>query len=287
MFKVSSFPRLCLLILAFALPTQAQDIGTAWKLILKNCAGSKIVGKDVLFFGASNKIGLGSVWRKTGSNGYNPRFEFSELIPAEETRNRIIKLGETINYCEGGENTKWNFRLGLPVVFKILGHTGLETDFRRAKQASVIVEAVALDVIKEVPFQEEIRNLLKRDPTNPYAKDLLAKDRLLVIKSFRITGFAVRFDYDPKLLEELKGKYPEGGSVSIGGEKGLTAAFNYSGDSHLTIKLKSDAYIAGEFARVRVQPGKQDVKLSKDSGIPIFVQPIKISPVDSFRIRPR
>jgi hypothetical protein len=287
MFKISSFPRLCLLIFALALPTQAQDIGSAWKLILKNCIGSQIVGKDVLFFGASNKIGLGSVWRKTGSKGYNPRFEFSELIPAEEARNRIIKLGETIKYCEGGEGTKWNFKLGLPVVLKILGHTGLETDFRRAKQASVIVEAVALDVIKEVPLQEEIRNLLKRDPTNPYAKDLLAENRLLVIKSFRITGFAVRLDYDPKLLEELKGKYPEGGSVSIGGDKGLTAALNYSGDSHLTVKLNSDAYLAGEFARVKVQPDKQDVNVTKDSRLPIFIQPVKISPVDSFRIRPR
>lgn len=287
MFKISSFPRVCMVIFALALPTQAQDIGTVWKLILRSCAGSEIVGKDVLFFGPSNKIGLGSVWRRTKSEGYNPRFEFSELIPAEETRNRIIKLGETIKHCEGGQDTKWNFKLGLPLVFKILGHTGVETDFRKAKQAWVIVDTVALDVIKEVPLQEEINNLLKRDPANPYAKALLAPDSLLIIKSFRITGFAVRLDYDPKLLEEMKGKYPEGGSVSVGGDKGLTAAFNYSGDSHLTVKLNSEAYIAGEFARLKVKPGKPDVRLSKDSRLPILVQPVKINPVDSFRIRPR
>ena len=70
-------------------------------------------------------------------------------------------------------------------------------------------------------------------------------------KAYRIKGLEVKLDYDPELLKQLKDKYPEGGSVTIGGDKGLKVGFNYSGVSTLTVKLPTNVYIAGEFSRIQ------------------------------------
>lgn len=239
------------LIFISASPASAQQIKDAWKSVINNCGGSQIVGREVLFFGPSNTIGLGSVWRKTRNGGYNPRFELADLIADQQTREQIIKLGEKSKQCTGGRSTRWNLNLGLPFVGKIFGLTGIEADLRRARRATVTAENVALDVLKEVQFEQAIKALAAKNPNDPFLKDLLENpDRLLITKAYRITGLVVKLDYDPEYLKELKGKYPEGFSLNIGGDKGLKVGFNYGKESDLTVKLPTDAYIAGEFSRV-------------------------------------
>ncbi len=87
---------------------KGQDVGKAWKSVFKNCSSADIMGDNILFFGPSNKIGLGSVWRKNSSGGYNPRLELSSLIKDENEQNKIIKPGEKTATCTGGKSTKWN-----------------------------------------------------------------------------------------------------------------------------------------------------------------------------------
>jgi hypothetical protein len=290
MTKNSSLICLCVILL-IALPTKAQDIDSAWKRVIKSCAKSQIVGPDVLFFGPSNTIGLGSVWRKTDTGGYNPRFEFSDLIPDAETRKGIIKLGETLKECEKAKSKKWNLGVGLPFIGRIFGPTGIESDFRNARRVTVTADAVALDVIKEVPFEQAIKTLLAKNPNDPYVKDLLDPNRLIIVKGYRLSGLTVKLDYDPQQLEELKGKYPEGGSVNIGGEKGLNVAFNYSGDSHLTVKLPADVYIAGEFSTLF---NGQLKSFNTIPDIHFQFEPVRINtrggtigPIDTFARKPK
>lgn len=244
----------CLFIFTFASATEAQSAKKSWAEVLKKCGGSQIVGKEVIFFGPSNTIGLGSVWRKTDGGGYNPRFELSDLVPDQAARREIIKLGQKSEQCEAGKSTKWNLGLNLPFVGPIFGMTGIEADLRKARRATVTAENLALDVIKEVQFESALKSLAASDPNNRFLKDLLGdEDRLLVTKAYRITGLTVKLDYDPKLLEELKGKYPNGASIKLGGEKGVEAYFNYGRESSLTLKLPQEVYIAGEFSRVTDQ----------------------------------
>lgn len=247
-----------------------------WKRIVKSCGGAQIVGSNVLFLGPSNTIGLGSVWRKTNTGGYNPRFELSSLVADEATRQQIIKLGQKTEMCKGTSNNKWNFGVSLPFVGGIFGLTGIDADLRRARRATVTADSVALDVILEVPFEVAIKKLRAKDPEDPFLVDLLTNpDRLLVSKAYRITGMAMTFDYDPKLLEELKGKYPEGFSVNIGGEKGLKVGFNYSSESSLTLKLPSEVYVAGEFSKITTNG---TINLGESTNLNVRLRPVRVSP---------
>jgi hypothetical protein len=288
MFKNISVVCFCTLIFLIATPAKAQDTDNAWKRVIKSCAKTSIVGKEVLFFGPSNTIGLGSVWRKTNSGGYNPRFEFADLIPDEVMRKGIIKLGERVEKCEASKDTKWNLNVGLPFIGKIF-KTDIAADFRKARKATVIAEGVALDVIKEVPFEQAINTLIAKNPDDPYLKDLFDSNRLLIIKGYRFSGLAVKLNYDPKLLEELKGKYPEGANVNIGGEKGLNVGINYSGESNVIVTLPGEVYIAGEFSRLeygRISgfSGPPSIRLRLET---VRIDGRGVGAIDAFARRPR
>jgi hypothetical protein len=264
----------CLFCLAFIPTSEAQNAKKAWAKVLKSCGSSQIVGKEVIFFGPSNTIGLGSVWRKVNRGGYNPRFELADLVPDPAARQEIIKLGQKSERCEAGKSTNWNVGASLPFVGPIFGMTGIEADLRKARRATVTAENLALDVIKEVQFESAIRSLAATDPNNRFLKDLLGnEERLLVTKAYRITGLIVKLDYDPKLLENLKEKYPNGASIKLGGEKGVEASFNYGSESSLTLKLPQEVYIAGEFSRITDQG---TINLNDPSQLGIQLIPVKV-----------
>ena len=68
-------PLLPLLVAAFALTgmgcggnnVQAKD---AWQQVLEPCIRGGVMGNDVTFFGPSNNVGAGAVWRKRADGGY-------------------------------------------------------------------------------------------------------------------------------------------------------------------------------------------------------------------------
>lgn len=272
------YKRICICFLALVVSNLAisQNIKKNWIKVLKGCSASEIFGKETIFFGPSNTIGLGSIWRKNANKGYNPRFELSELVPDESSRKLIIKLGEKSGECVASKNLAWTSKIDLPFIGKIFGLTGVSAELRKARRTTITVENLALDVIKEVPFEQAVRELAKKDSQNIFLNDILSNPgRLLITKAYRLTGLVVKLDYDPKLLEELKTKYPDKASINIGGEKGLNVEFNYSSATELTLKLPNDVYIAGEFSRITE---KGTINLEDPSTIRLELTPVKVDP---------
>jgi hypothetical protein len=100
-------------------------------------------------------------------------------------------------------------------------------------------------------------------------------DRLLVTKAYRLTGLSVKLDFDPKVLDSLKQKYPNGGSINIGGDKGVKLELNYLSNSAVTLKVPSDVYIAGEFSKLTTNG---TINLGDKSTVSFNLTPVKILP---------
>src|SRR5258707_8774194 len=105
-------------------PMFAQDASTAWKKILKNCARTDVIGKQSLFFGVSNRIGPGSVWRRADDGSIRLMFELSDAFPKDSDQAKIVKANNISN-CFGSSSSKWDVKLGLPFA---TGATPLSLD---------------------------------------------------------------------------------------------------------------------------------------------------------------
>ena len=253
----------------------SQSVKKSWQKVLKNCGRTETFGKYSLFFGPSNTIGLGSVWRKTENKGYSPRFELEDLISDSTQRARIIKRGQVTETCKTLRDVEWTSRSSIPFLGKIFKLDGeVSAQLNKARRTTLSVDNLSLDVIKELPFELAIKNITEKDNDNPYVKDLLLNEnRLLVTKAYRLTGMEVKLDFDPEVIDSLKSKYPEGAQIKLGGENGLDVSFNFKAANQLTLKLPNEVYIVGELARIS-KGGT--IQLTSSSTIKFRLKPIKV-----------
>src|SRR4051794_17163930 len=78
-------------------PAHAADVRDAWNAVLRNCAVNGTISKTGIFFGISNTIGAGSVWRSLEHGGYGLRFELSDAFPDAQTRQKLLKTNNEID----------------------------------------------------------------------------------------------------------------------------------------------------------------------------------------------
>lgn len=272
--KIQKTTIIFLLLLSFQNIVFAQNAKREWSRILKSCGSTQLFGNETLFFGPSNTIGIGSVWRKGDDKSYNARFELSDIITDSVVIKKVIKYGQKSNQCSTVRNVTWSAQISFPFLGSIFGQTGLGAEFHKAKRTTISVDNLALDVIKEVPFEVALKSIAAKDPKNEYLLDIINNPgRLIVTKAYRLTGLTVKLDYDPKDLDSLKQKYPNGGSITIGGDKGIKLGFNYSTTSEVTIKLPAEIYIAGEFSKLTANG---TINLNDSANIGFDLTPIKL-----------
>src|SRR4051812_9452054 len=83
----------CTLVLlaAHASSLHAQSAGDIYKKILSHCAKSDEIGKDTIFFGVSNSLGPGSVWRRESDDkSIRLRFELSDAFPQSTDQQKLF-----------------------------------------------------------------------------------------------------------------------------------------------------------------------------------------------------
>jgi hypothetical protein len=187
-----------------ASPLFAQDASTAWRDVIKKCAKSDEIGKDTLFFGVSNTIGPGSVWRFADDKSIRLMFELSDAFPDPSAQSKIVKANNTAA-CLGSATSSWNIKLGLPFS---TGATPLTLDIGallgQAKKVTVSISGFALDDIKETLWKEAFKGLA---PDNPYAKEILQDNRVVAENAIKVTGFKAVFDYKTNFSLDVQGKY--------------------------------------------------------------------------------
>jgi hypothetical protein len=203
---------LAFLMLSLGSPVFAQDASTAWRKVIKKCAKSDLIGSQSLFFGVSNTIGPGSVWRFANDKSIRLMFELSDAFPDQTAQSKMIKANNTGD-CLDTSSSSWNIKLGLPFS---TGATPLSLDIGallgQAKKVTVSISGFALDDLKETNWKEAFKGLT---PDNAYAKELLQENRLVAENVVKVTGFKAVFDYKTALSADVQAKY-KGSAFTLG-----------------------------------------------------------------------
>jgi hypothetical protein len=199
-------------LLGFASSAFAQDASKAWSTIVSRCARSNLIGKESLFFGVSNLIGPGSIWRRANDGSIRLIMVLSDAVPKDSDQASIVKANN-VGSCIGNSTTGWNIKLGLPFS---TGATSLSIDIGavlgEAHRVTVSIQGFAVDALDEDNWKKAFAAL---GPDNIYFKDTLEPNRMLAENAVKVTGFKAVFDYSHDLSADVQAKF-KGKSFTLG-----------------------------------------------------------------------
>lgn len=211
----------------------------SWKEVIKRCADNPTLGK-LIYFGPSNVVGPGSIWRKT-DDGYNLRRLFSDLGGADVVK-PLIQVGNPAS-CTGISSSSFKIGLQASLENKIVPvSAGLGIDYKKAREVKVTVDSWAWDQIVEGSFVD----FVKAHP-NSYTQDISQPARFFIGKALKIIGFTAELTFSREVAAELKAQYS--GPVASLGQSDLAASLPISWKNDTTLVIKAGAepfYVAGE-----------------------------------------
>ncbi len=234
-------------VIAYKIFFKPQDSRQAWIDILNSCAKSQLIGKDVLYFGASNEIGPGSIWRQNSDGSIRLRYELSDLVPDSAQQKALIHPNNSVS-CGGNSASKWEVQLGLQFDGSVAPVSAdVSLDLKRADNVTVSVTGFAIDELKEGPYETMIR------ADDALQDEFTAADRVIVENAVRIEGFSANFKFSKSIAEGLKGKYT-GQSVAL---QGANLQSQWSNDTTLTMKTPGSFYLLAAFGKLTGAPNKE------------------------------
>ena len=208
-----------------------------------SCADDQLASNSVLYFGPSNHIGPGSIWSRLGSNGgYQPQWRVEDL---NLDYSKVVQRGTSFQ-CDFSKNSTFTANAGLSVLSTVAKASGeIKSDFSRAKKINVSANKVAWDTVVAGPY---ILNL-KGIPDPSMKSDVFGKNRLILRRALRLSGYKATLEFDSSVKPEIKAKYD---GVKLGakavGEVGAQLAASWTNDDKLQLTAGDDVYVAGEFA---------------------------------------
>lgn len=236
----------------------SQDSRAAWVAILGKCAKSQLIGKDVLYFGASNEIGPGSIWRQNSDGSIRLRYELSDIVPDSAKRLELIHPNNAVS-CGGDSTSTWEVKLGLPFDGTVAPVSAdVSADLKRADGVTVSVTSYAVDELKEGPYETMIR------ADDALQDEFTAPDRVIVENAVRIEGFSANFKFSKGIAEQLKGKYT-GKLVAL---QGANLESQWSDDTTLTMKTPGTFYLLAAFGKLTGTAKKVGFSVVKEGSKP-------------------
>ncbi len=222
-----------------------QTSRQAWTAVLKNCTDSDLLGKDVIYFGMSNQIGPGSIWRRDSDGSIRLRYELSDIEPDPAKQAALIRPNNQVS-CKGNSSSEWQIRFGLPFESGLTPVSAeIGSDLRRADKVTVKVDGWAVDDLKEAAYETLIRNSAMKG-------ELSTPDRLFVENAYRITGFSATFRFTKSIADQLRGRY-KGSTVATA--DGADLQTRWSDDTTLTVDAPGTFYLLAAFGNFSSQGG--------------------------------
>lgn len=210
-------------------PIKADKV---WQDLLKKCADSDLLGK-VRFFGMSNNLGPGVLWRKKEGS-----YRLVRMLPQEILADTsVIRRGEESS-CSGKTAKSSNAGLALFVgtALSVLP-IDIGFDLKKASTVTVSTPAWVLDQLSAGDYEDAVRKLPSRAP---YARSLASPGTQITGKAVKIKGLKAELEFDRGTAAALKAKYGDDPANKIGVDAKWTSA------STLSIKSDADVYIAVE-----------------------------------------
>lgn len=191
-------------LISFAGLVSANSPTKMWVKIISDCAPTQAIGKNILFFGLSNDVGPGSVWRYASDKSLRIKFELSDAFPATTDQDRLITKGN-FNPCANNSATDWDIKLGLPFS---INADSISADIgavlSSATHVKVSLTGVGTDLLKETKWKHAFAALT---PPNEYADALLEPDGLLAENAVKVKGMTMVFTYDRALGVDIQAKF--------------------------------------------------------------------------------
>ncbi|KRB79688.1 hypothetical protein ASE00_18395 [Sphingomonas sp. Root710] len=216
---------------------------TAWNDVLKHCANSSLNGKKILYFGPTNAVGPGSIWRKDDKGVFRLRYDLSQMPKPQGFTGPYAPTG-----CDGQVST--NFKLGLDASLDVkVVSAAVKNDLSKARSVTAKAESISWVPIAEGPFENYVRALPVGDSVKD---DVLNNQRYILTRALKVSGFSTEMTFSSEVATDLKAKYPDGplpGGVAGSVSGGLSLSWSTTG----TLKITStdDFYIAGEFQQFK------------------------------------
>jgi len=241
--KLHSVILVFLLLFMLTIPScDGGDARSIWADIVKKCATSDLLGSDVLYFGPSNDIGPGSIWRKNTDGGYNVRWLLSN-VSTDDTS--LVHSGQTFT-CSGQVTSSSKISPSATLESSVSPLTGsVAADFDKAKKVTVTINSVQWAELVEGPYETKVGSL---DASNAVKMDLGTGNRFVIERALKINGMTadLEFSHDDGL--NLKSKY-SGPIGSLGtGKVGAGLSADWKGDTTLHLVSTADFYIAGQLS---------------------------------------
>jgi hypothetical protein len=185
---------------------------TSWNDVLSKCVDSNLIGENYLFFGVTNSVGPGSIWRYADDKSVRLLYELSDAIPSEEVRSKLVNISPVAT-CKGDTTTKWGGGINFPFSLSNIQLTGeLGALLSRSSSLSVSVDGVGIDSIKETPWKKAFRDLGKDDI---YFAELMESNRVIASNVVKVTGLRSIYTFNSQLGADIQAKLI-GTSFTIG-----------------------------------------------------------------------
>lgn len=214
---------------------------SAWQDVIKRCARSDLNGKKILFFGPSNAVGAGSVWRQDAQGVYRLRYDLGHMPKPQDFLAPYTPLA-----CDGTTSKK--FKGAINGTLDQQGVLSAEASAEIAKARSVTAKAasVAWVPIAEGPYDSYVKGVAANSDAG---RDLLSGTRQVMTRAFMVSGFSAKITFDQSTGAAVKAKLPPGALLpsAVGG--GLSVSWSETGE--LTLTSVGDFYIAGELQSYR------------------------------------
>jgi hypothetical protein len=211
------------------------DVGQSWKVVA-GCATSDLNGPHVLFFGPSNAVGAGSIWRKDASGVFRLRYDLTQMPDPKN-----FYGSASASSCSGTDVS--NFVFGANASLDVKPISGeLKADFKNAKSVEAKANSITWIALAEGPYGDYVNAL---SATSGPGADLRVGDKYVLYRALKVEGFETTLAFSHEVAAGLKASGVGVGAGTAGG--GLNAS--WTGDDKLTLTAAGPFYIAGEFKR--------------------------------------
>jgi hypothetical protein len=184
----------------------------AWVEVIKKCATTQTIDEDkLLYFGPSNTIGPGSLWRKdTQGKGYGLRMANEDL-----SENKKIVHKDTPALCKGQSVTETKLGPKLSFTSELSPVSAeVKADFEKAKSISAKAAEIRWYTVQEKPFEDYIR--------------------------------AAEIKFDASIAAELEGKYSGTLPAELVGDLGAGISASWRDGTTLVLESKAPFFVVGE-----------------------------------------
>ena len=220
-----------------------QQSKSAWQEVLSRCGAGEALAGGV-FFGPSDQVGPGALWRRTDTGGYNLRWT---LLEARGAGGAALPLqAGTESACKEGSFTLERMFPSLLLTTPLLPlNDDLEADLDKVDKVTVRVQGWAVDRLAEGAYG----GMLAALPADAVLRKDFGREAIMAqVSGLRVKGFAVSLEFAPADAAALKQKRKD---LSIRrGNRGASFIAKWVKPTVLELAAERDVYVFGRLSLV-------------------------------------